>query len=417
VGSAAGAGVVFDQRGDRLEGAETIAGTGKLRLGLFGPGYPLRGGIAQYLALLYRALENQAEVKQFSLIRQYPSFLFPGKTQIDESAEPLRVPAEPVLDMIAPWQWPAAGRKVAAWRPDGLIYKWWLPFMGPGYSAVLSAARRAGAQVVMIADNLVPHEKRPLDDFFTRMILKRTDSYIVQSEAVEEDLKRLVPGARYRRVAHPVYVQYASDQTIEDARAALDVKGDLLLFFGFVRRYKGLDTLIEALPAILQQRDVTLIVAGEFYEPAEPYRQRVAKLGLADRVRFLDRYLPDEEVRVLFAAADACVLPYKSATQSGVIQVAYAAACPVITTRVGGLPEFVAEGVSGFMVPPEDPAALAGAVVGFYEKGGRAAFEEGVRQQAKRYSWEALAEAVVELVEEGRGAKAGSDQYPDAEVR
>jgi glycosyltransferase involved in cell wall biosynthesis len=348
-----------------------------------------------------------AEVKQFSLIRQYPSFLFPGKTQTDESADPLRVPTDPVLDMVAPWQWPFAGRKVSAWKPSGLIYKWWLPFMGPGYSFVLSAARRAGAQVVMIADNLVPHEKRPFDDLFTRMVLDRTDAYIVQSESVEEDLLRLVPGARYRRIAHPVYVQYASDQTLAEARASLDIQGDLLLFFGFVRRYKGLDTLIEAMPAILKQREATLVVAGEFYEPTEPYKARVAELGIGGRVRFLDRYLPDEEVRVLFAAADACVLPYKSATQSGVIQVAYAAGCPVITTRVGGLPEFVAEGESGLMVPPENPEALAGAVLGFYDQGGRAAFEEGVRRQAKRYSWEALASAIVELVQEGRQARGG----------
>jgi glycosyltransferase involved in cell wall biosynthesis len=369
---------------------------------LFGPGYPLRGGIAQYLALLYRALEKYAQVRQFSLIRQYPSFLFPGKTQQDESADPLRVDTEPVLDMLAPWQWPGAGRKVAAWRPHGLVYKWWLPFMGPGYASVLSAARRAGSQVVMIADNLVPHEKRPFDNLFTGLVLKRTDSYIVQSESVEEDLHRLAPGARYRRVPHPIYVQYASDQSREEARTALDIEGDLLLFFGFVRRYKGLDTLIEAMPQILKTRDATLIVAGEFYEPAEPYRARVAQLGLTDRVRFVDRYLPDEEVRVLFAAADVCVLPYHSATQSGVIQVAYAADCPVITTRVGGLPEFVTEGESGLMVPPGDPGAVADAVERFYRQGGRAAFEPGVARQAKRYSWEALAEAIIELVEEGR---------------
>jgi glycosyltransferase involved in cell wall biosynthesis len=405
MGGAAGTGFLLDQRGDRLEGAEKIdrPPAEPLRVGLLGPGYPLRGGISQYLALLYRALESYAQVRQFSLIRQYPSFLFPGKTQRDESVEPLRVPVEPVLDLLAPWQWRGAGRKVAAWRPDALVYKWWLPFMGPGYAAVLSAVRKAGAQVVMIADNLVPHEKRPFDHLFTRLILKRTDLYIVQSESVEEDLHHLVPGARYRRVPHPVYVQYASEQSRDEARAALGIEGDLLLFFGFVRRYKGLDTLIEAMPHILQKRDATLIVAGEFYEPVEPYRQQVAKLGLTDRVRFLDRYLPDEEVRVLFAAADACVLPYRSATQSGVIQVAYAADCPVITTRVGGLPEFVAEGESGYLVPPGDPAALAGAVERFYEQGGRSAFEPGVRRQAKRYSWEALAEAIVELIEEGRG--------------
>jgi glycosyltransferase involved in cell wall biosynthesis len=372
---------------------------------LLGPAWPLRGGIAQYLALLYRALEARAEVTQFSLIRQYPSFLFPGKTQHDASSEPLRVPAEAVLDTVNPLQWPRAARRVAAWRPDGLVFKWWLPFFGPSYAAVLGAARRAGAVNVMIADNLVPHEKRPFDDWATGLVLRRTDAFVVMSETVEADLRRLVPGAPYRRVPHPVYAQYASDEPRAAARAALGLDGDVLLFFGFVRRYKGLDVLLEALPVVRARRPATLIVAGEFYEPIQPYRVRAAALGVAEHVRFYDRYLNDEEVRRLFAAADVCVLPYRSATQSGVVPVAYAASCPVITTRVGGLPEFVAEGESGYTVPPEDPAALAAAILRFYEQGGRAAMEAGVRREAAKYTWDALAGAIVDLVAEVRGAR------------
>lgn len=376
-----------------------------MRVALLGPAYPLRGGISQYLALLYRALESRGEVRQFSLLRQYPKFLFPGKTQRDLSREPLAVPATPVLDVLAPWRWPGAGKKVAAWKPHGLVFKWWLPYFGPAYAAVLSAARRAGAATVMIADNLVPHERRLFDDQFTRMVLRRTDAFVVMSETVEEDLRRLVPEARARRVPHPVYLQYASAESREAARAALGVEGDLLLFFGFVRPYKGLDVLLDALPEIAAERPVSLIVAGEFYEPIATYRQRVQALGMRERVRFLDRYLPDEDVRRLFAAADVCVLPYRSATQSGVIQVAYASGCPVITTRVGGLPEFVAEGESGYTVPPDDPAALAAAVLEFYRRGGRDAHEDGVKRHARKYSWDALADAVIELIQETREAR------------
>jgi glycosyltransferase involved in cell wall biosynthesis len=269
----------------------------------------------------------------------------------------------------------------------------------------MSAARRAGAVTVLLAHNLVPHERRPLDRFLTGLVLRQSDGFLVASEAVEKELRELVPGARARRVLHPVYAQYAATESRAAARAALDLSGDVLLFFGFVRPYKGLDTLLDALPIILARRPATLVVAGEFYEPIAPYRERVHALGLDARVRFLDRYLPDEDVRRLLAAADVCVLPYRSATQSGVLQVAYGAGCPVIATRVGGLPEFVAEGVSGLLVPPEDPPALAQAVLDFFAAGGRGAFEPGVRRHAERFSWDALAEALLELACELRASR------------
>jgi glycosyltransferase involved in cell wall biosynthesis len=369
---------------------------------LLGPAHPFRGGIAQYLALLYRALETRATVTQFSLSRQYPGFLFPGKSQKDDSEEPLLVPDEPVLDMLAPWRWPQAARRVAAWRPDGLVFKWWLPYFGPAYATVLRGAKRAGAVNVMIADNLIPHEKRPLDSLFTRWVTSATDAYIVMSESVEADLDRLAPGALRRRVPHPVYSQYASTLTREEARAPLGLQGDVVLFFGFVRHYKGLDTLLDAMPQILAKRKVTLVVAGEFYEPVAATKQRIERLGIGEHVRLYDRYLADEEVRRLFAAADVCALPYRSATQSGVIQIAYAAGCPVIITRVGGLPEFVAEGKSGYTVPPEDPAALAQAVLAFYDAGGRDRMAEGVRAQAALYSWDGLADSLLDLIMEAR---------------
>jgi glycosyltransferase involved in cell wall biosynthesis len=259
---------------------------------------------------------------------------------------------------------------------------------------------------VLLAHNLVPHERRPLDRFLTRLVLDRADGFLVASESVERELHELVPGARYRRVLHPVYAQYATEEPRDAARAGLGLEGETLLFFGFVRAYKGLDTLIDALPAIRRARpQATLVVAGEFYEPAERYRRRIAELGLGEHVRLLDRYLPDEEVRRLLAAADVCVLPYRAATQSGVLQVAYGAGCPVIATRVGGLPEFVAEGVSGFTVPPDDPEALADAVLRFFDAGGRAAFEPGVRRHAQSFSWDALAAALLELVDELRSAR------------
>jgi len=263
---------------------------------------------------------------------------------------------------------------------------------------VLAGARRGGAATVMIADNLIPHEARPFDRAFTRMVTARTDAYLVMSEAVEADLERLVPGAAHRRVPHPVYAHFADPRGRAAAREALGLTGDVLLFFGFVRRYKGLDVLLEALPRVRARRDVTLVVAGEFYEPVAATRDRIARLGLEGAVRLLDRYIPDEEVGALFAAADCAVLPYRAATQSGVVLAAYAAGCPVISTRVGGLPEVVEEGVTGHLVPPEDPEALAQAILEFFARGGRARYEPGVRAAAERYSWSAVTDALEALV-------------------
>jgi glycosyltransferase involved in cell wall biosynthesis len=194
----------------------------------------------------------------------------------------------------------------------------------------------------------------------------------------------------------------------------------VLLFFGFVRRYKGLDVLIEAMPRVLAERNVTLVVAGEFYEPVAPIRERITALGLRERVRLLDRYVADEEVGELVAAADAVVLPYRSATQSGVVLVAYAGGCPVISTAVGGLPEVVEEGVTGHLVPPEDPRALAEAILAFYARGGRDAYEPAVREAARRFSWGAVADGIVALAAEARAARAaraGSADSAEARAR
>ena len=374
-----------------------------MRIGLLGPAHPLRGGIAQYLALLHKELAKSHEVVSLSLIRQYPSFLFPGQSQVDPSESPLEVPNERVLDAMDPRSWFRAKRRARELELDALVYKWWIPFFGAAYAPVLDGAREGGAATIMIADNLVPHEKRPLDGFLTKLVTERTDGVLVMSQSVEDDVKRLLPRMPFERVPHPVYAQYgAAGRDRASARARTKLDGDVLLFFGFVRRYKGLDVLIEALPKVLASRKVTLVVAGEFYEPVEPLRARIAQLGLGDRVRVLDRYVPDEEVGDLVAAADCVVLPYRSATQSGVVLVAYAGGCPVISTAVGGLPEVVDDGVTGFLVPPENPGALADAILRFYERGGRAAFESAVARKAEDFSWHKVVQGIEQLTQRVR---------------
>ena len=387
-----------------------------MRLALVGPVHPWRGGIAQYLGLLGESLMPCAEVRGITFTRQYPGFLFPGESQRDLTAEPPRFPVEAVLDSIAPWSWRATARRLEAFAPGVVILKWWLPFFGPAFASAVGPLRDRGTRVVLVCDNLVPHEQRPFDMAFTRWMLRNSDGYLVMSESVERDLDRLKPRAPRRRVLHPLYAQFDRGRyTRESARARLGLDGEVAVFFGYVRRYKGLDTLLEAWPAVRVRRPVTLVVAGEFYEDAAPYRAQVLRInattasfatpsaldaGRGDAVRLLDRYLPDDEVEALFKAADVVVLPYRSATQSGVTHVAYALGVPVITTDVGGLSETVRPGETGLVVPPEDPRALADAVVRFFADGMGPRLRDGVRALQREHSWEVLAARVLELGDE-----------------
>ncbi len=370
-----------------------------MRIALVGPLHPWRGGIAQYLGLLGEALTARADVRAVSFTRQYPGFLFPGRSQRDADAPPPRFPVVPLLDSIGPLSWRRAARHLEAFAPGLVVLKWWLPFFGPAFAASVRPLRRRGTRVALVCDNLVPHEGRPGDRLFTRMMLRQSDGYLVMSESVERDLDRLKPGAPRRRVLHPLYAQFDRGRySRARARAKLGLDGEVAVFFGYIRRYKGLDTLLEAWPRVRERRPATLVVAGEFYDDAAPYRALAAKAG--DSVRLLDRYLPDDEVEALFKAADVAVLPYRSATQSGVTHVAYALGVPVITTDVGGLSETVRPGETGLVVPPEDPAALAEAIVRFFERGMGPPLRAGVEALRQAHSWEALADRVIDLGDE-----------------
>jgi len=375
-----------------------------MRIALLGPLAPWRGGLSQYLGLLGEALMAQAEVRGVTFTRQYPGFLFPGASQVDPAAERPRFPVEPLLDSIGPWSWSRTARHLERFAPGAVVLKWWMPFFAPAFASSVGPLRRRGTRVVLVCDNLVPHERRPFDSAFTRWMLRQSDGYLVMSESVERDLDRLKPRAPRRRVAHPLYAQFDRGRwTRESARRHLGLEGDVALFFGYVRRYKGLDILLEAWRRVRALRPATLVVAGEFYEDPAPSRRLAEAAG---GVRLLERYLPDDEVEAVFRAADVAVLPYRSATQSGVTHVAYALDTPVITTRVGGLAETVREGETGLVVPPEDPESLARAIVRFFAEGLSKKFSAGIESLKREHSWEVLAARTVELVDElapGRG--------------
>lgn len=371
---------------------------------LVGTAWPHRGGIAHYVALLSRTLQERGhEVKVLSFSRQYPGLLFPGTSQDDDGPPPFPVDAHPLIDTINPLSWWKAARWAAAEKPDLTVFKYWMPFFAPSYNAVVRHLDRKGiGRTCFLLDNVIPHERRPGDLFLTRMVLEKVDSFIAQSAVVRQDLLKFRPDAVYRDVPHPVYSIFPAGGTRDEARAGLGVTTKrTVLFFGFIRAYKGLLNLIRAMSRIPADLDVGLLIGGEFYEDHRPYKDEVARLGLERRVVWHDRYIPNEEVGSFFTAADAVVLPYQSATQSGIIQIAMNYGTPIITTNVGGLPEVVHDGEMGYVVPPEDPEALAAAITRYYREEKEAPFRAAVEAARARYSWTPLAEAL-EAFAQGR---------------
>lgn len=368
----------------------------------------MRGGIAQYNALLAHALARSHEVDLVSFTRQYPDFLFPGKSQIDTSEDPRRFPATALIDTIAPWSWERAAGHLRRFRPDGLVLKYWMPFFAPAYGWIARGVRRAGPRpldggrprVVAILDNLIPHERRPFDRELTRWFMGAIDAYIVQSHAVRDDLLSLAPGASFLEVPHPVYDQFGSRVPKAEARAklGLDPAEPLLLFFGFVRRYKGLDILLDALPQVRRTLPARVLVLGEFYEPKQTIVDQVNRLGIEGAVVLRDDYVPDEQVGLYFSAADVVVLPYRSATQSGIVPIAWQLERPVICTDVGGLAEVVAHQETGLVLPPERPDLLAEAIVRYFADHLEERFIPAIAREKLKYSWERMAGAVAELV-------------------
>jgi glycosyltransferase involved in cell wall biosynthesis len=378
-----------------------------MKIVLVGPAYPLRGGIAQFLAILYQKLKDEGHDVHFvSFIKQFPNWLFPGKTQLESSKDVIDVQPTARFAPLGMRSWWRTYREIKKLDPELVVFKFWMPFFGPGYWAVTRWIKKnTRAKIVYILDNVIPHENRPGDKIFTQFAFRHVDGFIAQSRAVEKDLFTWFPNldrGREKFSPHPIYDAYPAfiGSQAEARRAAgLTPDGKLLLFFGFVRHYKGLDLLIRALPEMRKtQPDMKLMVVGEFYESRADYDKLIHELALDDAVTIRDDYCPNEEVGKYFAAADALVLPYRTATQSGIIQICYALKTPVITTDVGGLGEVVFDGVTGLIVPPENQDRLVEAVQKFYQAGGRAVFEENIQRESHRFDWRGFIETLTSFV-------------------
>ncbi len=380
-----------------------VAPSSTYRLSLVGPAYPYRGGISHFQQHLARALKAEGhEVREVSFRRQYPQWLFPGKRQFVASVQPERITAARLIDALNPFSAVRAARHIAAFTPDAVLIQYWTPFLAPVLGILAWQLRRRSIPVYAVVHNTLPHEPLPGMRMLSRYFLNRLHGAITLSKAETEKLSRLAPSVPVWELFHPVYNQLGQPVPREEARRRLGLpeQAPVLLFFGLVRPYKGLWTLLRAIPAIRAQLpDVRLLVAGEFYEDIAPYRRWIDEQGLSSVVHLFDRYIPDEEVATFFSAADVMVQPYRTATQSGVVHTAYHFERPVIATAVGGIVERVHHERTGFLVPPEQPEALAQAVIRFFQERWQPRMEAGVRHEKQKFTWEAFVQMLNEILQ------------------
>ena len=367
---------------------------------LIGPVYPYKGGISHYTGLMCRALSSRYRVTMLSYKLQYPRFLF-RKEQRDYSNDLFQIPeAEYRINTANPWNWITTALYIKKQKPDYMILQWWHPYFSPCYIAL--SLLTPSVKKLFICHNVLPHERFPFDRLLAKSALRHGSGYILHSEQDRNDLLSMLPDAVYEVTPHPSYSVFRfKSPSLQDARAHLNLPSNkkILLFFGLVREYKGLKYLLESMPAILEALpDIHLVIAGDFGTSYPEYRPLIEQIAPDHCISIINRYIPDIDVEYYFSACDMVVLPYESATQSGIVQIAYGFEKPVVVTNVGGLPEVVTDGMTGYVIPPRDPQTIADAVIHFFTENKSAEYSENIKKESSRFSWEHMVEKIQALL-------------------
>ena len=369
---------------------------------IIGPAHPLRGGLASYNERLARAFQQGGhDVSIYTFSLQYPGFLFPGTTQYSTEPTPTDIHIKVSINSINPLNWIKTGLELKKKNPDLIIVRYWLPFMGPCLGTILRIAKKnRHTKVVCIADNIIPHEKRIGDHLFTKYFVKPVDAFITMSEKVLKDLDQYKKNQPAQFVPHPLYDNFGEKVDQQIARDQIHIKADafIFLFFGFIRKYKGLDWLLEA-TALLKQKTnhpFKVLIAGEYYEDRSGYEQQIKELKIEDHLILKTDFIADSDVRYYLCASDAVVQPYKHATQSGVTPLAYHFDIPMIVTRVGALPDMVPHGKVGLVCEP-NPASIANAMQQMMEVG-TGKFIPGIQEEKIKYSWGKMCEEILDVM-------------------
>jgi glycosyltransferase involved in cell wall biosynthesis len=373
---------------------------------IIGPAYPYRGGIATFnerLAQEFSSMGLDVDIETFVI--QYPSFLFPGKTQYSGKPAPESLKIKRTIDSVNPLNWLKVGRRIGKEKPDLVIIRYWLPFLAPCLGTIASLIRRNKHTIIIcLADNVIPHEHRPGDHLLTNYFMQRIDGLIAMSQSVLRDGNSFRKNLPQGFCPHPIFDNYGERLSPEVAKQKLklEINTRYLLFFGFIRDYKGLDLLINAFAdERLREFPVKLLVAGEYYSSPEPYLKLIKDNNLEKLVELRTDFIPDDEVNLYFSAADLVVQPYKSATQSGVTQIGYHFNKPMLVTNVGGLSEIIPDGKIGYVVEP-DSLDIANALVDFYENDRIAEFEANVVEEKKKFSWTNMVQTFIAVFNQAK---------------
>lgn len=373
-----------------------------MKIIIVGTTYPFRGGLAAFNERLAREYIQQGhEVEIFTFSLQYPSFLFPGKTQFSCEEAPTDLKIHRTINSVNPLSWLLTGRKIKKLNPDKVIFCYWMAFIAPCFGTIARLARSPKTEIIALIHNMIPHEPTILDKLFPKYFVNAMDGFVAMADSVIEDVKHFDANSKPKIVSpHPIYDHYGALLDKKDAAIKLGLydQNAYILFFGFIRQYKGLDLLLEAFAdERLRKFPLKLIVAGEFYENPEPYLSQIAKLKLGNFVELRTVFIPDSEVRNYFSVADIVAQPYRTATQSGVSQIAYHFEKPMLVTNVGGLAEIVPHGKVGYVVDVE-PAQIADALVDFYENKRADEFIENIKTEKLKYAWSQMTEAINNLM-------------------
>ncbi|GAB4293780.1 MAG: glycosyltransferase family 4 protein [Ignavibacteriaceae bacterium] len=370
-----------------------------MKIFIISSAFPYRGGIANFAGLLYTELSKNHSVTVVTFKRQYPSFLFPGKSQLEPDNHSVKIPSVQLIDSINPVTWYMTAKHILNEKPDLVIFKYWLPFFSPSFGFIAGKLKKQGIPLACIFHNVIPHERIPGDKILSMYFVRKVDHFITLSESVKNDLSLLVPDKKTLVLFHPVLSFFGELTDKKIAKEYLQISAEkLLLFFGIVREYKGLDVLINALSRLSSLPDLKLLVAGEFYSDKNSYLKLIEKKGLMDKIIVRDNFIPASEVKYYFSAADAVILPYRSATQSGIVQIAMNFRKPVIASDVGGLSEVVKHGITGYIVEKENPQKLADAILNFYENNKERDFVKNVENEVGKYSWSNFVAQMISFV-------------------
>lgn len=367
---------------------------------IIGPAYPLRGGLATFDELFCKAFieqGHQCEIISYSL--QYPNFLFPGSTQFDTNGiAPKGISIHTLINSVNPFSWIKTARFIKKQNPDFVVFRFWIPFMGPALGSIARMIRKKGIKVLAITDNVVPHEKRIGDKTFSNYFIKGCDGFVTMSKAVMKDLEQFTNTPYRKFLLHPLYTSFGEKLNKLEARQklGLDPTDKIVLFFGLIRKYKGLDMLLDAFGELKNDKKLKLVIAGEFYEDKQPYLDLIEKHQIQDQVILHARFIANEDVKLYFSATDLVALPYRSATQSGVTQVSFHFEVPTLVTNVGGLGEIIPDKVAGYVVE-SNGKDIADGIQDYFFNNRISAFTEGMKKEKQKYDWKIFVDEVIDL--------------------